>query len=71
MLKEAIWQWQVAVTFVCEQAKVVEVMDFVTEDVRKLEWRVGQLAAQTVVYVPKAVDQELVSVLQVQHVDVV
>ena len=71
MLKEVIWQWQVAVTFVCEQAKVVEVMDFVTEDVRKLEWRVGQLAAQTVVYAPKADVQELVFVVQVQHVDVV
>ena len=71
MLKEAIWQWQVAVTFVCMQAKVVEVVDFVTEDVQNPEWRVGQLAAQAVVYAPKADVQELVFVVQVQHVDVV
>ena len=54
-----------------EQVKVVEVAAFVTEAVQKPEWLVGQVTVRTVVYVQKAVDQELVSVLQELLVDAV
>jgi hypothetical protein len=56
---------------VYEQVKVVEVTAFVTEAVQKPEWLVGQVTVRTVVYVQKAVDQELVSVLQELLVDAV
>ena len=54
-----------------EQVKVVEVAAFVTEAVQKPAWLVGQVTVRTVVYVQKAVDQELVSVLQELLVDAV
>ena len=61
-------QFKQAAGYACMLVRVVETLVlFVAEDVQKPEWLVGKWAAQTDVYVQKAVEAELVFVQHLLH----